>query len=110
MIDLIGLNFDGLVGKYLLACGQICACYGTKILHRTELQIFKARFMNWDEVLAVDFTRTPEMLEQRKKELVSECMVSDESACVFERVDPGLMYNLWSYARLAPEKESRCST
>ena len=45
----------------------ICLC-------RMELQIFKARFVNWDDVLAVDFTRTPEMLEQRKKEMVSDAM------------------------------------
>ena len=37
---------------------------------RTESQIFKARFKNWNDVLAVDFTCTPEMLEKRKIELV----------------------------------------
>ncbi len=40
-------------------------------LTSTEPQIFKARFVDWDEVLSVDFTRTPEMLEKRQKALVS---------------------------------------
>ena len=38
--------------------------------YRSEPQIFKARFKSWDDVLAVDFTCTPEMLEKRKMELV----------------------------------------
>ena len=38
--------------------------------YRTEPQIFKTRFKSWDDILAVDFTCTPEMLEKRKMELV----------------------------------------
>lgn len=42
----------------------------TVLFFRTESQIFKTRFKDWNDVLAVDFTCTPEMLEKRKIELV----------------------------------------
>ena len=38
---------------------------------RAEPQVFKIRFEDWEDVLRVDFTRTPEMLEKRDKEMVS---------------------------------------
>lgn len=40
------------------------------LFFRTESQIFKTRFKDWNDVLVVDFTCTPEMLEKRKIELV----------------------------------------
>ena len=39
-------------------------------LYRAEQQIVKCRFVDWEDVLSVDFTRTPEMLEKREAELV----------------------------------------
>lgn len=44
--------------------------------YRTEPQIFKTRFKDWNDVLDVDYTRTPEMQEKRKMEVVclSVCM------------------------------------
>ena len=65
--------------------------------YRTEPQIFKTRFKSWDDILTVDFTCTPEMLEKRKVELVcfhgvclglsvclSGCLLSSvcQSACL----------------------------
>ena len=47
--------------------------------YRTEPQIFKTRFKAWNDCLAVDFTRTPEMLEKRKMELV--CYRSSLGVC-----------------------------
>ena len=39
--------------------------------NRTEPVIFKTRFIAWEDIMAVDFTRTPEMLEKRAVELVN---------------------------------------
>ena len=39
---------------------------------RAEPQVFKVRFEDWEDVIRVDFTRTPEMLEKRDKEMVSK--------------------------------------
>lgn len=36
-----------------------------------EPQIFRCRFASWDDVLAVDFTQTPEILEKKAIEKVS---------------------------------------
>ena len=39
-------------------------------LCRTEPVIFKTRFVGWEDVVAVDFTRTTDMLEKREQEMV----------------------------------------
>ena len=38
---------------------------------RSEPIIFKARFVDWEDVLDVDFTQTPEAMERRAVEKVS---------------------------------------
>ena len=40
-------------------------------LYRTEPVSFKTRFAGWEDIMSVDFTRTPEMMEKRAVELVS---------------------------------------
>ncbi|KAL5473171.1 hypothetical protein EMCRGX_G027619 [Ephydatia muelleri] len=41
----------------------------SRVLEGAEPQVFKIRFEDWEDVLRVDFTRTPEMLEKRDKEM-----------------------------------------
>lgn len=42
----------------------------SEMLCRMEPQIFRCRFASWDEVLSVDFTQTPELLEKKAIEKV----------------------------------------
>lgn len=35
------------------------------LVHRTEPQIFKTKFIGWDDVIAVDYTRTAESVIRR---------------------------------------------
>lgn len=37
----------------------------TFFAHRTEPQIFKTKFIGWDDVIAVDYTRTAESVIRR---------------------------------------------
>ncbi len=48
------------------------ALLGVYTCSRMEPQIFRCRFAAWNEVLAVDYTQTPEMLERKAIEMVSE--------------------------------------
>lgn len=42
----------------------------TRIQQGTEPQIFKIKFSDWDEVIAVDFTRTAESVQRTGADLV----------------------------------------
>jgi hypothetical protein len=41
----------------------------TRVQEGTECQIFKAKFTGWDEVIAVDFTRTAESVQKTGADL-----------------------------------------
>lgn len=41
----------------------------TRIQEGTETQIFKSKFAGWDEVIAVDFTRTAESVQKTGADL-----------------------------------------
>lgn len=47
-------------------------------VYRMEPQIFCCRFASWDDVLAVDYTQTPDMLEKKVIEKVGQGL----NACV----------------------------
>ena len=50
---------------------MVASFYICTLGNRAEPQAFKIRFEDWEDVIRVDFTRTPEMLEKRDKEMVS---------------------------------------
>lgn len=43
--------------------------YVTRVQEGTETQIFKSKFSGWDEVIAVDFTRTAESVAKTGADL-----------------------------------------
>lgn len=52
----------------------------TRVREGTETQIFKYKFVGWDEVIAVDFTRTAESVQKTGADLTKWAMQQETKA------------------------------
>lgn len=68
----------------------------TRVQEGTESQIFKSKFVGWDEVIAVDFTRTAESVQKTGADLTKwakQQQTKADLAALFTPRQPPMPFN-----------------